>query len=117
MYSGAWGQHFVEAVKKAGGKATMEDMKRYAPTWEEPLSTTFMGRTIYVPGKSNESSYPVLESLNLAEELKLDAMGPYNKDAKGFRALTGLLRKAEADSYTDQYMRQQGCLLYTSRCV
>jgi gamma-glutamyltranspeptidase/glutathione hydrolase len=108
MYSGAWGQHFVEAVKKAGGKATMEDMKRYAPTWEEPLSTTFMGRTIYVPGKSNESSYPVLESLNLAEELKLDAMGPYNKDAKGFRALTGLLRKAEADSYTDQYMRQQG---------
>ena len=35
-------------------------------------------------------------------------MGPYNKDAKAFRALTGLLRKAEADSYTDQYMRQQG---------
>jgi gamma-glutamyltranspeptidase/glutathione hydrolase len=108
MYTGAWGQHFVEAVEKAGGKATMEDMKRYEPTWEEPLSTTFMGRTIYVPGKSNEGSYQVLEALNLAEELKLDEMGPYNKDVKAFRTLTGVLRKAEADSYTDEYMRQQG---------
>jgi len=108
MYTGAWGQHFVDAVDRAGGKATIEDMKLYEPTWEEPLSTTFMGRTIYVPGQSSEGSYPVLEALNLAEELKLDGMGPYNKDAKAFRALTGLLRKAEADSYTDQYMRQQG---------
>jgi gamma-glutamyltranspeptidase/glutathione hydrolase len=108
MYTGAWGQHFVEAVEKAGGKATMGDMKRYEPTWEEPLSTTFMGQTIYVPGKSNENSYQVLEALNLAEAMKLDEMGPYNKDAKAFRALTGLLRKAEADGYTDQYMRQHG---------
>ena len=108
MYTGAWGQHFVKAVGGAGGKATMEDMKRYAPTWEEPLSTTFLGRTIYVPGKNSEGSYPVLEALNLAEEMKLDEMGPYNRDEKALRALTGLLRKAEADSYTDQYMRQNG---------
>lgn len=108
MYAGAWGQHFVMAVEKAGGKATMEDMKRYAPTWEEPLTTTYMGRTVYVPGQNNGGSYQVLEALNLAEELKLDGMGPYNKDAKAFRALTGLLRKAEVDGYTDQYMRQQG---------
>ena len=81
MYTGAWGRQFVEAVDHAGGKATMEDMKRYEPLWEEPLSTTFMGRTVYVPGKSNESSYQVLEALKLAEEMKLDGMGPYYRDA------------------------------------
>jgi gamma-glutamyltranspeptidase/glutathione hydrolase len=108
MYTGPWGQHFVQAVQHEGGKATMEDMKRYQPIWEEPLSTTFLGHTIYVPGKSTEGSYQVLEALNLAEELKLDRMGAYGKDAKAFQALTQILRKAEADSYTDQYMRQNG---------
>ena len=108
MYTGPWGQHFVAAVQREGGKATMEDMKRYQPIWEEPLSTTFLGHTVFVPGKSNEGGYQVLEALNLAEELKLDKMGAYNKDPKAFRLLAQILRKAEADSYTDQYMRQNG---------
>jgi gamma-glutamyltranspeptidase/glutathione hydrolase len=108
MYTGPWGQHFVAAVQREGGKATMEDMKRYQPIWEEPLSTTFLGHTVFVPGKTSEGSYQALEALNLAEELKLDQMGPYQKDPKAFRLLAEILRKAEADSYTDQYMRQNG---------
>ena len=108
MYTGPWGQHFVQAIDRAGGKATMEDMKRYQLLWEEPLSTTFFGHTVFAAGKSNEGGYQVLEALNLAEELKLNEMGSYNKDPKALRLLAQILRKAEADSYTDQYMRQNG---------
>ena len=108
MYTGPWGQHYVEAVQREGGKATIEDMKRYQPFWEEPLCTTFFGHTIYVPGKSSDDAHQLLEALNLAEALKLDQMGPYGKDPKAFRLLTQIVRKAVADNYTAQYMSQHG---------
>jgi gamma-glutamyltranspeptidase/glutathione hydrolase len=108
MYAGPWGQHYVEAVQREGGKATMEDMKRYKPFWEAPLSTTFLGHTVFVPGKSSEDGHQLLESLNLAEELKLNEMGVYNKDPKAFHLLTQIVRKAAADNYTAQYMSQNG---------
>jgi gamma-glutamyltranspeptidase/glutathione hydrolase len=92
MYSGDWGTKFVEAVKREGGKATLEDMKNYQPLWEEPLSTTFAGNSIFVPGKSNEAGHQVLEALNLAEELKLDRAGLYWKDASVFSVLTRILQ-------------------------
>jgi gamma-glutamyltranspeptidase/glutathione hydrolase len=108
MYTGPWGQHYVEAVQRQGGKATMEDMTRYQPFLEEPLSTTFLGHTVFVPGKSSEDGSQVLEALNLAEELKLNEMGAYDKDPKAFHLLTQIVRKAVADSYTAQYMSQHG---------
>ena len=108
MYAGPWGQHYVEAVQREGGKATIEDMKRYQPFWEEPLSTTFLGHTVFVQGKSSEDGHQLLEALNLAEELKLNEMGAYNKDPKAFHLLTQIVRKAVADNYTAQYMSQHG---------
>ncbi len=103
MYTGAWGRQFVRAVQREGGKATMDDMRRYRPIWEEPLSTTFLGHTVFVPGRSNGGGTQVLEALNLAEELKLDQMGPYQKDPRAFRALSRIVRKVEADSYVAAY--------------
>ncbi|MGA8088901.1 MAG: gamma-glutamyltransferase [Terracidiphilus sp.] len=104
MYTGAWGEQFVQAVQREGGKATMEDMKRYRPIWEEPLGTTFLGHRVFVPGKSNGGGSQVLEALNLAEELKLDQMGSYQKDPKAFRTLSRILRKVEYDSYVAKYL-------------
>jgi gamma-glutamyltranspeptidase/glutathione hydrolase len=105
MYTGAWGEQFVQAVQREGGKATMEDMKRYRPIWEEPLSTTFLGHTMFVPGKSNGGGSQVLEALNLAEELKLDQRGSYERDPTAFRTLSRILRKVEYDSYVAKYLR------------
>ena len=92
MYSGDWGKRFVEAVRSEGGKATLEDMQNYQPIWEEPLSTTFAGNYVFVPGKSNEGGHQVLEALNLAEELKLNRAGLYWKDASVFSVLTRILQ-------------------------
>lgn len=115
MYSGPWGQHFVAAAQSEGGKATMEDMKRYQPIWEEPLSTTYLGHTIFAPGRSNDGAYQVLEALNLAEELKLDRMGSYAKDPNAFQALSRILSDVEFDSLAipqvQDYKRQNGLSL------
>jgi gamma-glutamyltranspeptidase/glutathione hydrolase len=111
MYDGAWGRQFVEAVQRDGGRATMEDMKRYQPIWEEPLSTTFLGHIVFASGKSTDGGYQVLEALNLAEELKLDQMGPYQKDAKAFLTLSRILQAVEFDSHAlppvVEYQRQK----------
>lgn len=101
MYTGAWGQQYVQAVQHGGGKATMEDMKRYRPVWEEPRSTTFLGNTVYGPGTTNNSTTGVLEALNLAEATQLKQMGPYYKDAKAFRTLSKIVRVATYDGAPD----------------
>jgi gamma-glutamyltranspeptidase/glutathione hydrolase len=91
MYSGAWGQHYVEAVRREGGKATREDMEHYQPIWQEPLSTTFAGCTVFGPGRTSEGGYQILETLNLIEELKIDRMPPYWKDPESFLHLSRVL--------------------------
>jgi gamma-glutamyltranspeptidase/glutathione hydrolase len=106
MYTDAWGQQYVQAVQRDGGKATMEDMKRYNPVWEEPQSTTFLDRTVYAPGKTNNSATGVLEALNLAEATQLDQMGPYYKDAKAFRTLSNILRVAAYDGAPDPQLTE-----------
>jgi gamma-glutamyltranspeptidase/glutathione hydrolase len=110
MYTGAWGQQYVQAVQRDGGKATMEDMKRYRPVWEQPQSTTFLGHTVYGPGKSNPSGCAMLEALNLAEATQLDGMGPYYKDEKAFAALSQILRVAayDGDPHLAEWKRQKG---------
>lgn len=115
MYTGAWGRQYVQAVQQEGGKATMEDMKRYRPIWEEPLSTTFLGGSVYAPGKSSDGGYEILEALNLAEALKVDQMGPYWESPKSFVTLSRILRFAQFDNLRipkgDEFKRQHGLSL------
>jgi gamma-glutamyltranspeptidase/glutathione hydrolase len=104
MYSGEWGQAYVSAVQREGGKATIEDMKRYQPIWEEPLSTDFEGHTVYGPGASTQGGYDVLEALNLIEALKVDQMGLYWKDPKAFQNLSRVLELAVITPYIHSFI-------------
>jgi gamma-glutamyltranspeptidase / glutathione hydrolase len=104
MYAGAWGREYVAAVQRKGGKATIDDMRRYQPTWEEPLSTTFNGHTLYGPGQSTQGGYDVLEAMNLIEALKIDQMDPYWKDPKAFQGLSRVLELAVITPYIHGYI-------------
>ena len=112
MYTGPWGEQFVAAVQREGGKVTMEDMKNYRPVWEEPLSTTFADTTVVVPGKGNESGHQILEALNLIAELHLDQKAPYWKDSRVFRELSQVLQLVEIGPYVTpevaEYQRKNG---------
>jgi gamma-glutamyltranspeptidase/glutathione hydrolase len=91
-------------VQREGGKATIEDMKRYQPIWEEPLSTDFEGHTVYGPGASTQGGYDVLEALNLIEALKVDQMGLYWKDPKAFQNLSRVLELAVITPYIHSFI-------------
>jgi len=99
MYTGAWGHQFVAAVQSNGGKVTMDDMAEYQPTWEEPLSTEFRGKSVFAPGGVNDGGREVLEALNFAEEMKLDERGPYWSDAAAFSDLSRILQLVATGSY------------------
>jgi gamma-glutamyltranspeptidase/glutathione hydrolase len=101
MYTGAWGQQFVDAVRRESGKATMDDLKRYQPIWEEPRSTGFLGYEVFGPGEGNVGSHQVLEALNLMEQRKTYEMGPYWKDWKAFRDLSAILQTVQTPGKTN----------------
>ena len=100
MYSGIWGKQFVSAVRRDGGKAAMEDMAAYQPTWAEPVSTGFMGQSVFVPGGPNEGGQEVLEALNFVEEMRLDQEQPYWKSPETFSGLSRILQFVETGPYS-----------------
>ena len=95
MYTGAWGQQFVDTVRRESGKASMDDMKRYQPVWEELRSAGFLGYEVFGPGEGNVGSLQVLDALNLVEQRKTYEMGPYWKDWKAFRDLSAILQTVQ----------------------
>jgi gamma-glutamyltranspeptidase / glutathione hydrolase len=112
MYTGAWGKEFVAAVARDGGKATIEDMRDYQADWGEPLSTTFHGSTVFVPGKDSEGGQQLLEALNLIEEVQLDQKKAYWQDPEAFRQLSRILQFVEIGPYVTPevaaYQRKNG---------
>lgn len=91
MYSGAWGQRYVDTVRREGGKITQADMDNYQPIWQEPLSTTFAGHTVFGPGVNSEGGYQALEALNLIEALAIENAPPYWQDPRSFQQLSRVL--------------------------
>lgn len=99
MYTGPWGQQFVAAVQHNGGKATIADMRNYQAEWQAPLTTTFDGYDVVVPGKRSEGGQQLLEALNLIEELGLDQKQPYWKDPMVFGELSRVMQFVEIGHY------------------
>jgi gamma-glutamyltranspeptidase/glutathione hydrolase len=70
MYSGPWAQRYVETVRGAGGAATLEEMRAYAPSWGEPLRLDSADASIAGPAATNTSGCAVLEALNLIDHAR-----------------------------------------------
>jgi gamma-glutamyltranspeptidase/glutathione hydrolase len=85
MYTGPWAKAFVAAVTRDKGKAALDDLAGYHPTWSTPEHTRVFDHDVYVAGAPNLSAYQLLTALNVAAELKLDARAPYWQDAESFR--------------------------------
>ena len=77
MYSGAWADHFVQAVGEEGGAVSASDLSGYSADWAEPLSTDYAGHTVVTMGDRELGSVQIIEALNMAEAADLAAMGPW----------------------------------------
>jgi gamma-glutamyltranspeptidase / glutathione hydrolase len=92
MSTGEWAKHFVEAVRRDGGKITLQDLGAYRADWEEPLQTTFREYQVFVPGFSSREGVNIVEALNLLESADLKKYGHYMKSPENLFWLCQILR-------------------------
>jgi gamma-glutamyltranspeptidase / glutathione hydrolase len=91
-------------VRAEGGLATAEDLRRYRPLWEEPLSVRFGELEVAGPGIGNSSGCAVLAALNLLDAARINASGPYWTDAQAFTTYAQALQVAIYGRYTPQVL-------------
>jgi gamma-glutamyltranspeptidase/glutathione hydrolase len=75
MYTGDWAHHFVDAVRREGGKITLRDLESYRATWEAPIETTYRGARIVAAGSSSQGGIDTVEAINLLELADLGRFG------------------------------------------
>ena len=94
FYKGDIAQEYVRGSKEQGGLATMEDLARWKPRFEEPVTTTYKGIEVYKLDVWTQGP-AMLEALNLLEPMDLKGMG-YNS-ARYIHALYQVMNLAFAD--------------------
>jgi gamma-glutamyltranspeptidase/glutathione hydrolase len=67
MYTGEWGRHFVDIVRREGGQITLQDMEEYEPVWADPNHTTYCGYDIHALGYPSLGAMNVVFSINMME--------------------------------------------------
>jgi gamma-glutamyltranspeptidase/glutathione hydrolase len=76
FYRGDVAQEFVRGVREQGGLITRDDLAKWQPLIEEPLSTNYRGVEVYKLDVWTQGP-ALLQALNLLESFDLKAMG-YN---------------------------------------
>ena len=76
FYRGDIAREFVRGVQEQGGLITLDDLARWQPLVEEPLSTNYRGVDVYKLDVWTQGP-ALLQSLNILENFDLHAMG-YN---------------------------------------
>ncbi len=94
FYKGDIAQEFVRGSKEQGGLATMEDLAKWRPRFEEPVTTTYKDIAVYKLDVWTQGP-AMLEALNLLEPMDLKGMG-YNS-ARYIHALYQVMNLAFAD--------------------
>ena len=79
FYKGAIADAIVAYSQQVGGFFTREDLARHSSEWQEPISTTYRGMTVWeLP--PNGQGLAALEMLNILERFDLKAIGRDNPD-------------------------------------
>jgi len=74
FYRGEIARALVRISEEQGGLLTEKDLAQCCSRWEEPISTTYRGYTVY-EAPPNSSGHVLLQELNLVEHFDLKALG------------------------------------------
>jgi gamma-glutamyltranspeptidase/glutathione hydrolase len=92
IYRGPWADHFVAAVRGAGGKMSREDLARYRPIWAPALATSYHGFTVHSMPLPNVGGGHLLQGLNLLEASGLTREAHYTRSARSLYWFTKISR-------------------------
>lgn len=82
MYTGDWGKKFIEAAKKKGHSVSLDDMKNYQPTWDDPVRFTYRGHEILGSPPPDTGGLVVGYNLNILENFDLKSLGHYAESSE-----------------------------------
>lgn len=68
FYEGEIAREIVRFSEANGGLLSLEDFKRHRVRWDDPISTTYRGRTVY-EAPPNSTGHVLLQELNLFEHV------------------------------------------------
>ena len=74
FYEGETAETIVKFSQEQGGPLSMKDLADCHSRWEEPISTTYRGRTVY-EAPPNSSGHILLQELNMVEQFDLKSLG------------------------------------------
>lgn len=97
FYKGDVAQAIVDAVQSTGGLMTMEDLENYESKWREPLKIDYRGYEIITAAPPSAGGVPLLESLQILENLDMKALGANTKPSLHY--ISEALKYAHADRY------------------
>ncbi len=94
FYEGDIAREINRFSEETGGFLRYEDLKSHRVQWQEPISTTYRGRTVY-EAPPNSSGHVLLQELNLFEEFDAQTLGYLSAEA--VHVMTECKRLAFAD--------------------
>ena len=74
FYEGETARALVKFSEEQGGILSLKDLADCRSRWEQPISTTYHGHTVY-EAPPNSSGHVLLQELNLVEQFDLKGMG------------------------------------------
>ena len=74
FYEGETARALVKFSEEQGGILSLKDLADCRSRWEQPISTTYHGHTVY-EAPPNSSGHVLLQELNIVEQFDLKALG------------------------------------------
>jgi len=98
FYEGEIAQALVRFSDLHGGLLTLEDLRRHRSRWQDPISTTYRGRSVY-ESPPNTNGHVLLQQLNLIETFDMAALGHNTADAIHVMVEAKRLAFADREAY------------------
>ena len=98
FYAGPIADALVKFSEEAGGILTKEDLARYRMVWQDPITTTYRGRTVF-EAPPNSSGHVLLQELNLIEHFDMASLGLSTAEAIHLMAEAKKLAFADREAY------------------
>ncbi len=98
MYTGAWGQRFVEEANRRGYCVSQEDLAQFQVHWQEPTRFTYRGHEIIGSPPPDQGGAEVSYNLNVLENFDLSAMGHYTESAETLEVLARTFGRAARET-------------------
>ena len=97
FYRGDIAREMTRFYQRYGGLFTREDFAGYAPTWAEPVHTTYRGYDVYSSPTTSRGGLEVVMQLNLIEGFDVASLG--HNSAEALHLIAESIKVAKSDIY------------------